>query len=140
MKLLNKIRRIFERLFLGKTTEDYELQYLLDRGMKIGKNCHLYSINTIDHGLPHLISIGENVTISTNVTILTHDASTNIVKCGTKLGRVIIGNNVFIGTGSIVLCNTKIGNNVVVGAGSIVTKDLPSIGVYAGQPAKNMFN
>ena len=54
---------------------------------------------------------------------------------GTKLGRVSIGNNVFIGTGTIILCNTHIGNNVVVGAGSIVTHDLPDNAVYAGSPA-----
>lgn len=42
----------------------------------------------------------------------------------------------FIGTGSIVLCNTKIGNNVIVGAGSVVTHDLPGNAVYAGSPAR----
>ena len=54
------------------------------------------------------------------------------------MGRVSIGNNVFIGTGTIVLCNTHIGNNVVVGAGSIVTRDLPDNGVYAGSPARRI--
>jgi maltose O-acetyltransferase len=78
------------------------------------------------------------VTVSTNVTILAHDASTNVVGAGTKLGRVTIGNNVFIGTGTIILCNTHIGNNVVVGAGSIVTRDLPDDGVYAGSPARRV--
>lgn len=59
-------------------------------------------------------------------------------KGGTKLGRVSIGNNVFIGTGSIILCDTHIGSNVVVGAGSVVTRDLPDNGVYAGSPAKRI--
>ena len=104
--------------------------------MKLGKNCHLYSVTTIDHGQPHLISIGDDVTISTNVTILTHDASTNVVKCGTKLGRVTIGNNVFVGTGTTILCNTTIGDNVIIGAGSVVTSNLPSGGVYAGIPVR----
>lgn len=122
---------IFRRFF-----RQSEMDYLLSHGMKVGKNCHIYSDSTIDHIYPHLISIGNNVTISTNVTILTHDASTNIVGAGTKLGRVTIGNNVFVGTGSIILCNTQIGNNVVVGAGSVVTRDLADNGVYAGSPAK----
>ena len=78
------------------------------------------------------------MTISTNVTILAHDASTNVVGAGTKLGCVTIGDNVFIGTGSIILCNTHIGSNVVVGAGSVVTRDLPDNGVYAGVPAKRV--
>lgn len=54
----------------------------------------------------------------------------------TKIGIVEIGNNVFIGADSIVLCNTRIGDNVIIGAGSVVTKDVPSNSVYAGNPAK----
>ena len=54
----------------------------------------------------------------------------------TKIGIVRIGNNVFIGADSIVLCNTRIGDNVVIGAGSVVTHDIPSNSVYAGNPAK----
>ena len=54
----------------------------------------------------------------------------------TKIGIVQIGNNVFIGANSIVLCNTRIGDNVIVGAGSVVTHDIPSNSVYAGSPAK----
>lgn len=69
------------------------------------------------------------------MTILAHDASSNIVGCGTKLGRVTIGDNVFVGTNSTILCNTHIGNNVVIGAGSVVSGDLPSNAVYAGVPA-----
>lgn len=127
MGLINKIFR-----------KQTEMEYLLSHGMKVGSNSHIYSDATIDHIYPHLISIGDNVTISTNVTILAHDASTNVVEGGTKLGRVSIGNNVFIGTGSIILCNTHIGNNVVVGAGSVVTRDLPDNSVYAGSPARRI--
>ena len=133
-----KLINICKRLILRKSKEQIELEYLIDKGLKIGKNCHIYSTSTIDGAWPWLIDIGDNVTISTNVTILAHDASTNVAKCSTKLGRVNIGNNVFIGTGSIVLCNTRIGNNVVVAAGSVVTKDLPDDGVYAGTPAKRI--
>lgn len=118
--------------FLRKFFRKSEMEYLLEHGMKVGKNCHIYSDSTIDHIYPHLISIGDNVTI------LVHDASTNVVGAGTKLGRVTIGDNVFIGSGSIVLCNTHIGSNVVVGAGSIVTHDLPDNGVYAGSPARRI--
>lgn len=126
---------LIKRLLHGNS-EQQELEYRLSRGMKVGANCHLYSISSIDGNWPWLISIGDNVTVSSNVTILAHDASSNVVSCGTKLGRVTIGNNVFIGTGSIVLCNTRIGDNVVVGAGSLVTGDIPSNTVVAGRPAK----
>lgn len=106
--------------------------------MKEGKNCHIYSYNGIDAGLPWLITIGDNVTISSGVRILTHDASMNVVRCGTKLGKVNIGSNVFIGCNSIILCNTKIGDQVVIGAGSVVTHNIESNSVYAGSPAKKI--
>ena len=126
---------ILDKLF-RRNSDQAELEYRLSKGMHVGKNSHLYSVATIDGAWPWLISIGDNVTISSNVTILAHDASPNVVGCGTKLGRVTIGNNVFIGTGTIVLCNVKIGDNVVVGAGSLVTGDIPSNTVYVGRPAR----
>lgn len=128
--MIKRILRVFKR------KKETEKEYRLRKGMKVGKNCHIYSWDTIDAGHPRLINIGDDVTISTNVTILTHDASTNVVQCGTKLGRVTIGNNVFIGTRAVILCNIHIGNNVIVGAGSVVTHDLEDNGVYAGVPAK----
>ena len=127
------IDKILRKFFFWRKSEK---EYRLTRGMKAGKNCHIYSWDTIDGGHPYLITIGDNVTISSNVTILTHDASTNVVGCGTKIGKVTIGNNVFIGTRTIVLCNINIGNNVIVGAGSVVTHDLFDNGVYAGVPAR----
>lgn len=135
--MVYKIKKIISK-FMKRDHEECEKEYRLSRGMKIGDNCNIYSWSTIDGGHPKLISIGDNVTISTNVTILTHDASTNIVGCGTKLGRVSIGNNVFIGTRVVILCNVHIGNNVIVGAGSVVTQDLADNGVYAGVPAKRV--
>ena len=106
--------------------------------MALGKNSYINSGCSIDTVWPWLISIGDNVNIASNVTILAHDASTNIVGCGSKLGRVTIGNNVFIGTRAVILCNVRIGNNVIVGAGSIVTKDLEDNAVYAGSPARKI--
>ncbi len=133
--MINMIKRLLQRIS-GGAQSDNEKDYRLKNGMKIGNNVNIYSWSTIDAGKPWLITIGDNVTISTNVTILTHDASTNIVGCGTKLGKVTIGNNVFIGSGSIILCNVKIGDNVIVGAGSVVSHDLKESGVYVGTPAK----
>lgn len=42
----------------------------------------------------------------------------------------------FIGSGSIILCNVTIGDNVIIGAGSVVTKNLASNGIYVGNPAR----
>lgn len=50
--------------------------------------------------------------------------------------EITVGNNVFIGLGSIILPGVTIGDDVVIGAGSLVNKDIPSQSVAAGVPAK----
>ena len=104
------------------------------RGVKIGENVNMYSCN-IDYGHGFLIEIGDNCTI-THTTILTHDASTKMYLGYSKVGRVKIGNNVFIGQGSIILPGVCIGNDVIIGAGSVVKKDIPDRTVAAGNPAE----
>ena len=116
--------------------EQQEMKYLLEHGLRLGENFQSYSPYAFDSNWPWLISVGNNVMISTNVKILAHDASTNFAGTYTKIGLVTIGNNVFIGTGTTVLCNTRIGNNVIIGAGSVVSKDIPDNSVAAGNPAR----
>ncbi|ADE68154.1 MULTISPECIES: acyltransferase [Priestia] len=107
---------------------------LKKRGLKIGENCKIYDAH-IDYGHCFLIEIGNEVTI-TNSSILAHDASTKQSLGKTKVGRVVIGDRVFIGWGSTVLPNVKIGKDVIVAAGSIVNKDIPEGVIVAGVPAK----
>lgn len=92
---------------------------------------------TIDVNAACLVEIGNNVTI-TNATVLAHDASTKRFLGYTKIAKVKIGNNVFIGFGSIILPGVTIGNNVIVGAGSIVRDDIPDNSVVMGNPAKTI--
>ena len=63
-----------------------------------------------------MLKIGNNVTI-TCVRILTHDARLKKTIGYTKVGQVYIGDNVFVGAGSIILPNVCIGNNCIIGAG-----------------------
>ena len=102
--------------------------------MIVGSEFHAQQGVIIDPGHCWLIKIGNHVTLAPNVHILAHDASTKIAIGYTKIGRVSIGNNVFVGASTVILPNVKIGDNVVIGAGSIVTHDLPSNGVYYGNP------
>lgn len=53
-----------------------------------------------------------------------------------KTGVPTLGNNVFIGTSSVILGEITIGDNVVIGAGSCVNTDIPSNSLVAGNPAK----
>ena len=93
------------------------------RGVTIGKNFDAPD-SSIDYCFGHLVSIGDNVTIS-GTTILAHDGSTKKILGYSKVAPVKIGDNVFIGYGSIVLPGITIGSKVIVGAGTVVSKDIP---------------
>ena len=132
MKLVSLLRTIVRG---ERNSQKAAMEYCFKHGFKAGKNFKYNSRYPIDSNWPWLISVGDNVTLASDVKLLAHDASTALAGVHTKIGIVKIGNNVFIGAGSIVLCNTRIGDNVIVGAGSVVTKDIPSNSVYAGNPA-----
>jgi len=115
---------------------DFSTEKLISMGMKVGKNFHRLNGVILDYSHCWLIEIGDNVTMAPRVHVLCHDASTKQFIGYTKIGRVSIGNNVFIGADSVILPGVTIGDNVVIGANSTVTKDIPSGMVYAGSPAK----
>ena len=130
--LLRKIRI----KLCGGATGIGNLDLLKKRGLKVGKNFQALDECVIDSSHCWLISIGDNVTFAPGVHVIAHDASTKHHLGYTKIGLVSIGNNAFIGEGSIILPNVKIGNNVVVGSGSVVANDIPDNCVAAGNPAK----
>ncbi|MBM9500858.1 CatB-related O-acetyltransferase [Leptospira sp. 201903071] len=53
----------------------------------------------------------------------------------TNKGDTIVGNDVWIGTNSVILPGVKIGDGVIVGAYSIVARDVPPYSIVAGNPA-----
>ncbi len=110
------------------------VEYYRKKGVRIGENTELYNTQ-IDTLRPFLVSIGNN-TLITGTTILTHDASTKKSIGHTKLGRVTIGDNVFVGLKCIILPNVHIGNNVIVGAGTVVSKDIPDNTIVVGNPMR----
>ncbi|MFJ8524754.1 CatB-related O-acetyltransferase [Bacillus cereus] len=58
----------------------------------------------------------------------------NVHRPGEK-NSVIVGNDVWIGTGAIITSGVKIGDGAIIAAGSVVTKDVPPYAVVAGVPA-----
>lgn len=126
------IRRIFEIL----RGEPQNLNKLIKRGLKVGAHFNRMGGVLIDPSHCYHITIGDNVTLAPRVHILAHDASTFIFFGKTRAANVVIGNNVFVGAGSIILPGVHIGNRVIIGAGSVVTKDIPDNSVAVGNPAK----
>lgn len=51
-------------------------------------------------------------------------------------GDVVIGNDVWMGRGSMILSGVTIGDGAVIGAGSVVTKDVPPYAIVGGVPAR----
>lgn len=85
-----------------------------------------------------LIKLGNDCLVGPNVQILTVSHSTDPTERLNKSNYakdVIIGNNVWIGTGAIILPGVAIGDNAVIGAGSVVTKTVKENQIVAGNPA-----
>ena len=68
--------------------------------------------------------------------MIAHDASTKLFLDYTKIGKITIGNDCFIGDSVVILPCVTIGPGSIVGAGSVVTNDIPPGMVAAGNPAK----
>lgn len=138
MSIISKLKKHWQ----CRTAKGYE-QWLRRHGVVIGNNLRLFQHKTIrfDTTSPGLIVIGDNVSITADVTILTHDFCSSVfreVYADYVPGRskVTIGNNVYIGQRVMILRGVTIGDNVIVGAGAVVTKDIPAGSVVAGIPAK----
>lgn len=111
----------------------------------VGSNCSF-----MGRSLPlyaNLIKLGDNVNIASNVNFAPHDAAHEVInnmlaqqgkttKVNEKIGCIEIGNNVFIGAGSRILCDVKIGSNVIIGANTLVNCDIPNNSVAVGIPVK----
>lgn len=141
---MEKIKKIILFLKYGyKSDSPSYKKYLRKKGIKVGENTHFYSpwsIN-IDVQRPWMVEIGDNVHITAGVTILQHGYDWAVIqkKYGEvtgSSGKVKIGNNVFVGTKTTILKGVTIGDNVIIGANSLVNKNLPSNGIYAGNPAR----
>ena len=118
------------------------IQYWREQGVQIGENC------AIDPGAsfgsePYLISLGNHVRINSGVLFKTHDGGVWVLR-GLKeeyrdidiFGKITVGDNVHIGTNSIIMPGVRIGSNCIIGCGAIVTRDIPDNSVAVGVPAR----
>lgn len=120
---------------------DYGNNIYFGNNCEVNMNCTFLDDNKI--------IIGDNALIAPNVQIYTAFHPKNAKErfgepkkdgffefCKTQTAPVIIGNNVWIGGGAIIMPGVTIGDNVVIGAGSVVTKDIPSNVIAYGVPCK----
>lgn len=120
---------------------DYGNNIYFGNNCEVNMNCTFLDDNKI--------VIGDNALIAPNVQIYTAFHPTNSKDrfgemkedgsfefCKTQTAPVIVGDNVWIGGGAILMPGVTIGDNVVIGAGSVVTKDIPSNKIAYGNPCK----
>ncbi len=143
IKRIKSLKNILFSILLGSK---YKIKVLRKKGAIIGNNVNYLTIYLPDYNESSLLTIGNYVTISNNVMFIFHDGAIGIINRHPyflkrnihvyKIGSICIGNNSFLGAGSIILPNIKIGNFSIIAAGSVVTKNIPSNQVWAGCPAR----
>lgn len=144
--MMKSIMSFFRKLkYKERYSSETFVEYLRNKGIEIGEGVRFFDPKStvVDTQNPHMLKIGDNVRITRGTTILTRDYSWSVIagkyhEVLGGIGKVKIGNNVFIGVHSIILKNSIIGDNVIIGAGSIVSGVIESDSVYAGAPCKKI--
>jgi acetyltransferase-like isoleucine patch superfamily enzyme len=108
-------------------------------GLKVGDNSNIGHFAFV--GCSGYIEIGDRVLMGPRVTLLAEnhrfdDGGLSIKLQGVERETITIGDDCWLGAGSIVLAGVSIGSGSVVAAGSVVTEDVPAMTVVAGVPAR----
>ena len=108
--------------------------------ISFGRNCVIGQNSFFSALSPEGITIGDNCLIADHVTM--HDSNHGIVgrlpireQTGT-FSKIVVDNDVWIGSGAHVLMGVHIGEGAVIGAGAVVTKDVPPFAIVGGVPAR----
>ena len=107
-------------------------------GIRIGDNSGL-GVNCSVRGP---LEIGENVMMGPDVIIMTssHNVESTFLPMNQQGSlpkqKVLIGDDVWIGTRVIILPGVRVGTGSIIGAGAVVTKDVPDYAIVGGVPAK----
>lgn len=108
---------------------------------EMGENVHFQP--RIIPSDPELIKFHDNIVVGSNTTFVNHDYIHSVLnnyvgenRYAYTSGCIEVMDNVFIGTGTIIMPNIKIGPNAIIAAGSVITKDVEPNTIVAGVPAK----
>ena len=134
IRFLIKIYRILQM-------KNDPIKYARSLGVKVGDNCRILGMTDSTFGSePYLIVLGDHVTVTSEVSFVTHDGGIWILRNEFEdidiVTPITVGNNVFIGIKSIIMPGVSIGNNCIIAAGSVVTRDVVDGMVVGGVPAK----
>ena len=112
-------------------------------GCHVGKGCFIGNHVRLDSGHADMITLEDNVTITSGVHLLCHQrdildycAGDDYMKLGYVVKPIILKKGCSVGIESVVMPGVTIGEGAIIGAGSLVTKDIPAWTVAMGRPAK----
>ncbi|MDG6997812.1 MAG: hypothetical protein JRN15_01715 [Nitrososphaerota archaeon] len=127
------IRRFYDR-------NDAFIRRLRKQGAKVGKEVQIVDRFRFlyEPWYANLLELKDGVVISAGVRFVQHDSSyPNIVgNLPIKFGKIVVGENSYIGVNSVILPGVTIGDHCLIAAGSIVNKNIPSYSIAAGNPAR----
>lgn len=131
------IAKIISKLKREKHKETI-IKFFRKQGIKIGGGGTNICCNIVTPE-SYLIEIGNNVTIGDKVDFITHDNSISKISPETinLFGKIVIGNNCFIGERSTILYGVILADNIIVAAGSVVVDSfLTERIIIGGNPAR----
>lgn len=142
----NALIRLGNNVVLNSSNRNYHLNMFAPVKLMCDKPNAIISIgeNTRIHGSCihafEKIEIGKNCLIAANCQIFDSSGhGTNLIIRKSSQGEskpIFIGDNVWIGSGCIILPGTTIGNGSVIAAGSVVGGVIPENVLFGGNPAK----
>lgn len=137
-RLVCRLKNLYYIKIKKMDGSDIAIMKMRKKGIHIGENCRIFS--DISSREPTLITIGNRITISSEVLFCTHDNAIIKAISGKTdvVGPITIGDDCFIGMRSILMYGITLGDHCVVGAGSVVTKSFPPRSVICGNPAKKI--
>jgi len=141
-KPIKKFRYILAKGIFKKCGKDVKLENRAYFGSGYNKEIGEYSMIGSNAQLYGPVKIGKHVLMAPEVIILTRNHESKDLKKPmseqgyTKERQVVIGDDVWLGTRSIILPGVRIGNGSIVGASSVVTKDVKPYSIVGGVPAK----
>jgi maltose O-acetyltransferase len=110
---------------------DYGYNIRLGSDVFLNFNCIILDVVQV------IIGSGTQIGPAVHIYAADHPRDPGVRKSGAEFGRpVVIGENVWIGGGAIILPGVTIGNDAVVGAGAVVTRDVASGKTVVGNPAR----
>jgi acetyltransferase-like isoleucine patch superfamily enzyme len=132
--------QLSSQIVFGKGTVVKPFAVISTQGGEVvfGKECAVSSFDHITNGIEP-IRIGDYVRIGPHVTILGgsrnfQSREQRVIDQGSHHGSVVIGEDVLIGAGSVIMPGITVGKGAVIGALSLVNRDVADYQVVAGSP------